>query len=310
VSSSPPGHHATSNTLPSRNPFPSKSRYSWGMKHKGKPDRADLDHNWRASASGPASDRSSNSGGERERDPLRKVSGPSGESRADLDQNWRNHETPETQPNMNSSLPPSGAKGKFKNKSNKTGEKGAVVENGFNPRPKNGKKQEDKISECKENKPVNEKLDNDRLKATSEKPKIENDRLKSESDAKIKADKPKNESSRLESDLIKKKTDTRTKVDQNRTNQSIDNAKNVKDNNNKSDYQLVESENGAVKRKKKKKKKSERPNCLSSAKPVDTANNEVVSKSENNDSNNVNSCSKPNAGNRFSRVAGPRIPKR
>merc|ERR1712106_744333 len=87
VSSSPPGHHATSNTLPSRNPFPSKSRYnSWGSKHKkGLPDRADLDHNWRASASGPASDRSSNSGGEREREPVvvRKVSVASGESRAD-----------------------------------------------------------------------------------------------------------------------------------------------------------------------------------------------------------------------------------
>ena len=46
------------------------------------------------------------------------------------------------------------------------------------------------------------------------------------------------------------------------------------------------------------------------AKPVDTANNEVVSKSDINDSNTVNSSSKPNAGNRFSRVAGPRIPKR
>jgi len=310
VSSSPPGHHATTNTLPSRNPFPSKSRYSWGMKHKGKPDRADLDHNWRASASGPASDRSSNSGGERERDPLRKVSGQSGESRADLDQNWRNHETPEVQSNMNSSLPPSGAKGKYKNKSHKNGEKGAVVENGFNPRSKSGKKQEEKSFECKENKPFNEKLDNDRLKATSEKPKAENDRLKSESDTKMKADKPKNESLRLESDLIKKKSDSRTKVDQTRTNSSVDNIKHVKDNNNKSDYQLVESENGAVKRKKKKKKKSERPNCLSSAKPVDTANNEVVSKSDINDSNTVNSSSKPNAGNRFSRVAGPRIPKR
>merc|ERR1712130_640928 len=266
------------------------------------------DHNWRASASGPASDRSSNSGGERERDPLRKVSGPSGESRADLDQNWRNHETPEAQSNMNSSLPPSGAKGKYKNKSHKNGEKGAVVENGFNPRSKSGKKQEDKSFECKENKPFNEKLDNDRLKASSEKPKAENDRLKSESDTKMKADKPKNESLRLESDLIKKKSDNRTKVDQTRTNSSVDNIKHVKDNNNKSDYQLVESENGAVKRKKK--KKSERPNCLSSAKPVDTANNEVVSKSDINDSNTVNSSSKPNAGNRFSRVAGPRIPKR
>merc|ERR1712013_835153 len=188
-----------------------------------------------------------------------------------------------------------GSKGKYKNKSHKSVEKGIVMENGFNPRPKNGKKQEEKSMECKENKPLNEKLDNDRLKG--------------ESDTKMKVEKPKNESLRFEPDLIKKKADTRTKVDQNRTNQSVDNVKNVKDNNNKSDYQLVESENGAVKRKKKKKKKSERPNCLSSAKPVDTANNEVVSKSDMNDSNTVNSSSKPNAGSRFSRVAGPRIPK-
>jgi len=310
VSSSPPGHHATTNTLPSRNPFPSKSRYSWGMKHKGKPDRADLDHNWRQSASGPPSDRSSNSGGERERDPLRKVSAPSVESRADLDQNWRNHETLEAQANMNSSLPPSGAKGKSKNKGHKPGEKGAVVESGLNSRQKNGKKQEEKVLESKENKPMNEKLDNDRLKAASEKPKTENDRLKSESDTKNKADKSKTDLSRLEPELIKKKSDTRTKLDQNRTNQPVDNVKNVKDNNNKSDYQLLESENGATKRKKKKKKKSERPNCLSTAKSVDTANNELVSKSDNSESITVNSCTKPNAGNRFSRVAGPRIPKR
>jgi len=309
VSSSPPGHHATSNTLPSRNPFPSKSRYSsWGMKHKkGMPDRADLDHNWRASASGPPSDRSSNSGGEREPVVVRKVSGASCESRADMDQNWRNHESPDIQPNMNNSLPPSGAKGKYKNKNPKAGEKGAVVENGLSPRHKNGIKHEEKTTECKENKPLNEKLDNEPVK-----PKAENDRLKIEPEikGKVDVDKSKSDLSRLEPEMIKKKPETRTRLDQNRTNPSVDNAKLAKDNNNKSDYQLVESENGAVKRKKKKKKKSDRPNCLSSTKPVDTANNELIPKSENNESNKVNSSSKPNAGNRFSRVAGPRIPKR
>jgi len=144
------------------------------------------------------------------------------------------------------------------------------------------------------------------------KPKAENDRVKIESETKSKVDldKSKSDLSRLEPELIKKKPDSRTRLDQNRTNPSVDNAKLAKDNNNKSDYQLVESENGAVKRKKKKKKKSDRPNCLSSTKPVDTANNELIPKSENNESNKVNSSSKPNAGNRFSRVAGPRIPKR
>jgi len=313
VSSSPPGHHATSNTLPSRNPFPSKSRYAWGLKpKKGMPDRADLDHNWRATASGPPSDRSSNSGGEREREPVivRKVS--VGESRADMDQNWRNHESADIQPSVNCSLPPSGAKGKYKNKSQKSGEKGAVLENGLSPRQKNGNKTEEKGIECKENKPMNEKLDNDRLKSEIEKSKSENDKQKLDSDTKNKTDgdKSKANSSRLEPELVKKKPDTRTKLDQNRTNPSVDNVKLVKDNNNKSDYQLVESETGAVKRKKKKKKKSERPNCLSSAKSVDTANNEVVLKSEIDESNKANNSAKPNAGNRFSRVAGPRIPKR
>ena len=55
---------------------------------------------------------------------------------------------------------------------------GAVVENGLIPRQKNGKKPEDKTVECKENKPLNEKLDNDRSKAAIEKPKVKNDRLK------------------------------------------------------------------------------------------------------------------------------------
>lgn len=177
---------------------------------------------------------------------------------------------------------------------------------------KNGNKTEEKGIECKENKPMNEKLDNDRLKSEIEKSKSENDKQKLDSDSKNKTDgdKSKANSSRLEPELVKKKPDTRTKLDQNRTNPSVDNVKLVKDNNNKSDYQLVESENGAVKRKKKKKKKSERPNCLSSAKSVDTANNEVVLKSEIDESNKVNNSAKPNAGNRFSRVAGPRIPKR
>lgn len=301
VSSSPPGHHASSHAPPSRNPFPSKSRYSWG-KHKGKPDRADLDHNWRASAPGPASDRSSNSGGERDRDMAvsRKMTN-STESRADLDQNWRNHETPEILNSINNTLPPSGAKGKFKNKGQKSGDKGAMSEN--STRQKNMKKPE----QSKENKMFNDKLENDRLKHGTE--KQAKDESEKESNVKGKPDleKCKSEVSRLEQDFAKKKSETRTKPDASRT---MDNSKHIKDNNNKSDYQLVESENGAVKRKKKKKKKGDRSNCLGTAKNVDTANNEYLSKCDKNESISVNSSAKPNAGNRFSRIAGPRIPKR
>ena len=61
-------------------------------------------------------------------------------------------------------------------------------------------------------------------------------------------------------------------------------------------YQHFETENGAVKRKKKKKKRSDRPDCLASQKPLN-----CDSKSD-----DLDFSSKPNAGNRFSRVAGPR----
>ena len=72
---------------------PKASRYAWPRRNNagGRPDRADLDMNWRASASsGPASDRSSNSGGERE--PARRHAAPLGGDRADRDSNWRDHD--------------------------------------------------------------------------------------------------------------------------------------------------------------------------------------------------------------------------
>ena len=75
-----------------------KSRYNtWSRRATGRQDRADLDLNWRASASGPASDRSSNSGGESKK--------PEGGDRADKDWNWRDHEI---------SKPPSGKENKKK----------------------------------------------------------------------------------------------------------------------------------------------------------------------------------------------------
>ena len=121
-------------------PYVPKKRYEWGKARKNIPDRADLDTNWRQSASGPASDKSSTSStssGEREvtsvassspRTPATSrqetgvkrqdsINSESRESRADLDSNWRDHIT--------TTLPPSGAKtGKFKNKNQKHIEKG------------------------------------------------------------------------------------------------------------------------------------------------------------------------------------------
>ena len=124
-------------------PYVPKKRYGeWGKARKNIPDRADLDTNWRHSASGPASDKSSTSStssGEREvtqsaassspRTPAASrseagvkrqdsINSESRESRADLDSNWRVHD-------ITTTLPPSGAKtGKFKNKNQKHLEKG------------------------------------------------------------------------------------------------------------------------------------------------------------------------------------------
>ena len=126
-------------------PYVPKKRYEWPKARKNIPDRADLDTNWRQSASGPASDKSSTSStssGEREvtsrgeaassspRTPAASrseagvkrqdsINSDSRESRADLDSNWRVHD-------ITTTLPPSGAKtaGKFKNKNQKHLEKG------------------------------------------------------------------------------------------------------------------------------------------------------------------------------------------
>ena len=118
--------------------------------------------------------------------------------------------------------------------------------------------------------------------------------------------------------VVKAKPEEQTKAEQVASRVKPTPEKEPKDNNNKVDsttYQLVECENGAVKRKqKKKKKKSERPSCMSSTKVVESttsAGSELKSKSEKTDSNaKSNSSCKPNAGNRFSCDAGPRRPKR
>ena len=140
------------------------------------------------------------------------------------------------------------------------------------------------------------KLDISKFRSLVERNTLDNDRLKQKAEAR-KSD------SRLEPEQEKKLNN----------NEKMDNIKHHKEGeaNKPDNYQHVETENGAVKRKKKKKKKSERGDCLPSTKTL-TQNASSDDKSDELDSNNKSSAvnSKLNAGNRFSRVDGPRIPKR
>lgn len=139
---------------------------------------------------------------------------------------------------------------------------------------------------------MNGKLDISKFRSLVERNTLDNDRLKQKAEAR-KSD------SRLEPEQEKKLNN----------NEKMDNSQHHKDTEAKPDnYQHVETENGAVKRKKKKKKKSERGDCLSSAKTL--TNTSSDDKCDELDSNKSNVNSKLNAGNRFSRVDGPRIPKR
>ena len=116
-----------------------KARYAWkAVANKGhSTGTADLDHNWRASATGLPSDHSSNSGteagdrtGQWRNDPLtaekKSALGEGEQRRSDRDTNWREHKT-QTQSNPTSageletitSLPPSGCKKSEKNQVNR-----------------------------------------------------------------------------------------------------------------------------------------------------------------------------------------------
>ena len=150
------------------------------------------------------------------------------------------------------------------------------------------------VSSKENQKPMNGKLDISKFRSLVERNTLDNDRLKQKAEAR-KSDS--NTNSRLEPEQEKKLNN----------NEKVDNSKHHKDADTKPDnYQHVETENGAVKRKKKKKKKSERGDCLSSTKTLQTNSDD---KSDDLDSkSSLNS--KLNAGNRFSRVDGPRIPKR
>ena len=391
------GGKASSRQLP-REDYPRSERAEYPRADRAeftRTDRADLDHNWRASglASGPPSDRSSNSGSEGGREWRRQETGlrsdriaPAAEKkvvkavtekeedrgRSDRDRNWREHaqqtgkagnetgkagtETAKagaengkagmengkagtengkagTEPEHITSLPPSGCRKTEKNRVNGSqratdkGGRGIVAGRSDPHSPLSGagksliktalKAIENEAKAAKNGHNIAEAIkngenshkssnDNDRLKPSKEKVQPEVEKRKPDN-GKTGVD-PKSDTSKP------KPIEGLTKAEQVANSRQQKSAE-VKDNNNKSDYHLLECENGAVKRSKtkKKKKKSEKPSPhMSSAKVVEsTTSNELKSKSEKNDSNaKTNSSCKPNAGNRFSCEAGQSRPKR
>lgn len=302
---------SSTTSLPRNTPYrpPKAHHHTWGKNKKGLPDRADLDTNWR-SGSGTSSEKSSNSGNEREvvtktrqTDNANNVSSAvsgkssSNESRADMDTNWREHHI--------ANLPPTGAKGKGKVKNQKSNDKGSSKSFISKPNPnclpfsdnsiqsepskpsKNRSKQESRTPD-KETKPImNGKLDIFKLRSVVEKNILDNDRLQQKAEARKSSD------SRLEID--------NNKLEKSKSSDTIDNIKHHEDCKN-DNYQLVDSENGPGRRKKKKKKKSERPDCVPSQKAA------VLDNSDEFDAKNANS--KLDVRNRFSRELGPRLPKR
>ena len=142
TSSSPPSSNGRGNGWQMAQPR-YKARYAWkavankehSQQARHSTGTADLDHNWRASASGPPSDRSSNSGSEagdrtgqwRSGDPptaeKKSALGEGERGRSDRDTNWREHKTQSNpksagEPEPITSLPPSGCKKSEKNRVN------------------------------------------------------------------------------------------------------------------------------------------------------------------------------------------------
>ena len=147
----------------------------------------------------------------------------------------------------------------------------------------------------KENKPMNRKLDISKLVKVVERNNLDNDRLQQKAEAR------KSDShitgQRLESD---KSSSLSSEKINNNCSDDVDNIRHQKDGSKTDNYQHMETENGAVKRKKKKKRKGERSEALTKSE----------TKGDDFDYKNANSNSKSIAGNRFSCVDGPRIPKR
>ena len=143
-------------------------------------------------------------------------------------------------------------------------------------KPKAKAKSEEK--EIKE-KPANTKLDINKLRSVVQRNILDNDRRQQKAEAR------KSETSRVEVEAEKSEAVA--------GGDSLDNMKTEKSDN----YQHVETENGpSEKKKKKKKRRQDRPDCLVSQRTLN-----CDSKSD-----EFDSSSKTNAGNRFSRVAGPR----
>ena len=137
------------------------------------------------------------------------------------------------------------------------------------------KSEEKEVREKPANSP-NTKLDINKLRSVVQRNILDNDRRQQKAEAR------KIETSRVEVEIEKSEA---------LPGGELDNMKAGKGDN----YQHVETENGPSE-KKKKKKRQDRPDCLVSQRTLN-----CESKSD-----EFDSSSKPNAGNRFSRVAGPR----
>ena len=128
-------------------------------------------------------------------------------------------------------------------------------------------------------KPATTKLDINKLRSVVQRNILDNDRRQQKAEAR------KSETSRVEVDAEKSEAGA---------GGDLENVKAEKGDN----YHQAETENGpSEKKKKKKKRRQDRPDCLVSQRTLHCAD----SKSE-----EFDSSSKSNAGNRFSRVAGPR----
>lgn len=323
---------------PFRAPFPKRGYTQWTRKPRDiGPDRADLDLNWRASASGPASDRSSNSGGSEkgsEKGSVHSVNGSvhsvngsvhsvsgsvhsvngsvhsvngslkgvvSDRDRADRDSNWRNHSSDkEAQANsyLNPNKPPFGSKPKNKQKNKaKPGKPPARSSNNDssfikrNSQAKPFRKQDHQTvqggSSGLETSSVDETclptVDNKR--PTNSKP-CDNDSVLSQ----------------------------RLKPENDNDNKSILNNNKPTPVNPTSSSSLEgnKSESTSVKKSKKKKKRKDRDSVSLTKSPCDSsaAQGNKVAASTPQTTKPASSSSKPNAGNRFSRVAGPHRPNR
>jgi len=306
----------TTPAAPFRAPFPKRGFTQWARKPRDiGPDRADLDLNWRASASGPASDRSSNSGGSEKGSEKGSVNGSVtsvssvngsvkgvGNDRADRDSNWRNHPT-KKESYLNPKPPfdskPKNNKQKSKTKAGKPPSRSSNNDPSFvkkNPQAKPVRKPEQTPPGGSNG------LDTSSVDETCQ-PTVDNKRSSNP-----------------------KPCDNESTLSQRLKPENNDNDKQSVLNNNKptgppcnptssSSLEGGKSESSSsipVKRPKKKKKRKDRDSASMSKSPSGdaTTSQPIKSSAPAPQTKPTSSSSKPNAGNRFSRVAGPRRPNR